>query len=160
MPSDGRRVASVVIEERLATTRLVAIVGVAAAVLPVVRRLTGRSRGRQAVSLGVLAVVGALLARVDVRVVDAPDGRCLEVVYGKGVVRQVIPASTIDRVDVVDVSPWHWGGFGYRGSLRLLGRAALVTRPGPGLRVTLASGRRFVLTVDEPAAFADALRAA
>ncbi len=160
MPVDGSRVAPVVIEERLTTNRLVAILGIVAILVAVTRRFTGHSRGRQALSLGVLGAVGALLSRVVVRVVDAPEGRCLEVVYGGGIVRQIMPVSTIDRVDVVDVSPWRWGGIGYRGSLRLLGRAALVTRAGPGLRVTLTSGRRFSVTVDEPGAFADALRAA
>ncbi len=159
MPSDGR-VAPIVIEERLTTARLVAILGAVASVLPVIRRVTKRSRRRQAVDLGVLAVVGALLARIVVRVVDTPDGRCLEVLYGGGIVRQVMPVSTIDHVDVINVSPWRWGGFGYRGSMTLVGRAALVTRSGPGLRVVLANGRRFDVTVDEPRSFADALRAA
>jgi hypothetical protein len=39
-------------------------------------------------------------------------------------------------------------GWGYRGSLRIYGRAALILRSGPSLRVQLDRGRWFLVTVD------------
>lgn len=39
-------------------------------------------------------------------------------------------------------------GWGYRGSLRLMGRAGWVLRGGPALELDLARGRRFLVTVD------------
>lgn len=39
-------------------------------------------------------------------------------------------------------------GWGYRGSLRLMGRAGWVLRGGPALELDLTDGRRFVVTVD------------
>ena len=49
------------------------------------------------------------------------------------------------------------GGWGYRGSLRLFKRAALVTRRGEALELTLTRKRRFIVTVDDPAVFVAAL---
>jgi len=57
----------------------------------------------------------------------------------------------IDRIasaDAIDVNPMRWGGWGYRGSLRLMRRAAWVTRKGPGVHVVLTDGKEFVVTVD------------
>ncbi len=42
-----------------------------------------------------------------------------------------------------------WGGWGYRGSLRLMGRAAWVMRTGPGIVLHLEDGTRFAVSVDE-----------
>lgn len=61
-----------------------------------------------------------------------------------------IALDQIDRATAVDVRPREWGGWGYRGSLRLLKRAAVVHRAGPGLRLDLSRGRVFVITVDDP----------
>lgn len=62
----------------------------------------------------------------------------------------VLPLDRIERVAAIDVRPLQWGGWGYRGSLRLLRRAAWVVRRGPGLRVDLRDGGVFVVTVDDP----------
>ena len=43
-----------------------------------------------------------------------------------------------------------WGGWGYRGSLALVKKAAIVLRAGPGLRLDLLNGRTFVVTIDDP----------
>lgn len=51
---------------------------------------------------------------------------------------------------VIDVHPMEWGGWGYRGSLSLMKRAAIVLRAGPGLRLDLADGKTFVVTIDDP----------
>ncbi len=55
----------------------------------------------------------------------------------------------IRRVEVVDVKPWRAGGYGYRGSLRLFGRLAVVVRPGPGLGLDLTPRGRLIVTVDD-----------
>jgi hypothetical protein len=65
------------------------------------------------------------------------------------------PSTTIRLVDVADVEaldfdPLRYGGWGYRGSLRLFRRAAVNLRRGPGLRFALRDGRAFVVTVDDP----------
>ncbi len=159
-PPEGPTSAAIVIEERLVTRWLVGVLALACATIPLGGRILRRSRWRQGLALGVLAAAAALLMRVVVRVVEGPEGRALEIVYGNGIIRQSIAASEMERVDTVSVAPWRWGGWGYRGSMRLLGRAALVTRGGPALRVTLRNGRRFEVTVDEPDAFVEALRAA
>jgi hypothetical protein len=48
-----------------------------------------------------------------------------------------------------EVDPRRYGGWGYRGSLRLYRRAALNLRKGAGLRLELHDGRVFVVTVDD-----------
>jgi len=56
----------------------------------------------------------------------------------------------IESASVIDVRPMEWGGWGYRGMLTLMRQAAVVLRAGPGIRVDLADGRVFVVTVDDP----------
>ena len=41
------------------------------------------------------------------------------------------------------------GGYGYRGSLRFSGRAALVVRGGPALGLELDGGKRLSISVDD-----------
>lgn len=64
---------------------------------------------------------------------------------------QTIALDRIDKASAIDVNPVQWGGWGYRGSLRLFKRAAVNLRKGPGIRLDLKRGRTFVVTVDEPA---------
>lgn len=64
------------------------------------------------------------------------------------------PASRIRREEIrevaaIDVRPAQYGGWGYRGSLRLLDKAAVNLRSGPGLRLELTGGKVFVVTVDD-----------
>ena len=51
--------------------------------------------------------------------------------------------------EVIDVRPGEWGGWGYRGSVKVFGRAAVVLRAGTGIRVDLVGGRAFAVTVDD-----------
>ena len=48
-----------------------------------------------------------------------------------------------------DLVPMEWGGWGYRGSLRLAQRAAWVLRGGEALILDLEGDRRFAVTVDD-----------
>ena len=61
-----------------------------------------------------------------------------------------IDIGRIERARTIDVRPKEWGGWGYRGSLKLMHRAAVVHRAGPGIRLDLVDGKAFVVTVDDP----------
>lgn len=60
-----------------------------------------------------------------------------------------LPLDRITAADEIDVRPRSWGGWGYRGSVRVLRRAAWLLRAGPGIKLTLTDGRVFVVTVDK-----------
>jgi hypothetical protein len=113
------------------------------------------------VSYSVLALLFAfflLAIRIVVRVVEVPQGRVLEILYGPGgLVRQVFGPGQLQSASAQDLSFMEMGGWGYRGSLKFLKRAALVTRRGDALELSLAKKRRFIVTVDDPAAFVTAL---
>jgi hypothetical protein len=112
------------------------------------------------VVLAALVAVILIFTRVIVRVVQTSDGRALEVIYGPGgFVRQVFEPGEVEAAYARNLSFAQMGGWGYRGSLRLLRQAALVTRRGDALEVQLTCGRRFIVTVDEPADFVTALTA-
>jgi hypothetical protein len=112
------------------------------------------------VALAALVSVIMIFSRVIVRVVQTSDGRALEVVYGPGgFVRQVFEPGEVEAAYARHLSFAQMGGWGYRGSLRLLRQAALVTRRGDALEVQLTRKRRFIVTVDEPADFVTALTA-
>lgn len=66
----------------------------------------------------------------------------------------------IAAAEVVDVRPMRWGGWGYRGSLTVFRRAAVVLRGGDGVQATLRDGRVFVVTTDDAAGAVRALRRA
>ncbi len=70
-----------------------------------------------------------------------------------------IPIEDIRRATILDVEPMKWGGWGYRGSLKLAGSAALVMRRGPGMHVELSDDRVFVVTLDDPKTAAAILNA-
>src|SRR5690242_20227952 len=78
----------------------------------------------------VLLVVLELFSKVRVRV----DARGLGIRYGHlGWMRQRIALERIESARGFRLEPMEYGGFGYRGSLRSSGRAALVVRAGGGL---------------------------
>lgn len=64
--------------------------------------------------------------------------------------RTSIPLHRISRIQIIDVKPKEWGGWGYRGSLTVLKQAAVVLRAGLGIRVDFQDGRIFVVTIDNP----------
>jgi hypothetical protein len=113
------------------------------------------------VALGGLVAAILLFTRLVVRVVQSEFGRGLEILYGPGgFVRQVFEPTEIERAYARNFSFAEMGGWGYRGSLRLMRRAALVTRRGNALELELSRRRRFIVTVDEPDDFVSALKAA
>lgn len=96
--------------------------------------------------LGVAGLVTLPLSAVTV-VVD-PNG--LQVRYGAlGWPVTRIPVEQVTASSAIDVEPSRWGGWGYRGSLHLMRRAAVVLRRGEGIRADLSDHRVFVVTVDD-----------
>jgi hypothetical protein len=96
----------------------------------------------------VLLVAGTMtLGFTSVRVTVATRG--VSVRYGVlGLRLTRIPLARIASAAAVDLRSF---SFGYRGSLLLLGSAAVVLRRGPALRLTLRDGKTFVVTVDDAA---------
>ena len=98
-------------------------------------------------ALVVVTLASLAFARIELRV----DHRGLEILYGPfAFPRQQIPLERIQRASTTAVRPLEWGGFGYRGSLKFLHRAALVLRRGPGLRLDLKDDSLFLITLDDP----------
>ncbi len=89
----------------------------------------------------------AVLGRITVRV----DRRGLTVSFGwSSLIRVHIDSAKIASAETIQVNPMTWGGWGYRGSIRLMRRAAVVLRKGPGIKVSLVNGAVFAVTVDHP----------
>ena len=78
--------------------------------------------------------------------------------FGPGWPTRRIPWDRVHSVDVIDVRPMQWGGWGYR-VLAARHAQALVLRAGPGLRLKLAGDRVFVVTVDDAKRGLEAIRA-
>jgi hypothetical protein len=97
------------------------------------------------------------LALVEVRAQVTPTALRIRYSGPLGFPTQTLPLDRVATVEAIDVDPKRYGGWGYRGSLKLYRRAALNLRRGPGLRVELADGRTFVLTIDDAAGAVAAL---
>jgi hypothetical protein len=61
---------------------------------------------------------------------------------------QRVGLAEIHRATILQIEPMAWGGWGYRGSLRMTRRAAVVLRRGKGLKLELSGDRVFAITVD------------
>ena len=93
-------------------------------------------------------VMVAMMLVVRIRV--SVDRRGLGIRYGwLGWPHQRIAMERIVSAAAFDLVPMEHGGWGYRGSLRLLGRAAVVIRGGMALRLDLVGGKRLSVTVDD-----------
>lgn len=87
-----------------------------------------------------------LFARVRVTISE----RGLLIRYGYiGWLCQRVSLERVASARAFDLRPLEHGGWGYRGSLRLFGRAACVVRGGRALELTLERGRRFAVTLDD-----------
>ena len=64
--------------------------------------------------------------------------------------RTRVPIHRIATARAIEIRPTEWGGWGYRGNLTLMNRAAVVLRAGPGLRLDLHNGKIFAITIDNP----------
>jgi hypothetical protein len=115
-------------------------------------------------SLVIPAVVGigTALALVHFRRIEVTvDETHLRTAFGwPGWISVSIPLSEITQLEYVpDLRPVRYGGWGYRGSLRLLKRAAVILRRGPGVIFALTGNRRFIVTVDDAESLARTVEA-
>ena len=80
------------------------------------------------------------------------DVRGLQIRYGV-LPRPVTsgPLDDIRRAERIDLAPLQWGGWGYRGSRKAFGRAAVVLRGGDAIKLQLTDGGEFAVTVDDAA---------
>lgn len=102
--------------------------------------------------IGLIVLVASIPAMAFTKIVVHTGHEGLRIDYGPfGRPRQLIPIERIERAEVVDIVPLRSGGWGYRGALRLFGRASVNLRRGPGIALHLRDGKRFQVTVDEPA---------
>jgi hypothetical protein len=156
---------AIVIEQRLASIGVALAIGVIMVVFLFASSLfftTSSSTPTIAIVIEIIVVASLsfvlfLFWRVVVRVVETPEGRALEVLYGPGgFVRQIFEHYELEEAYARDFSFAQMGGWGYRGSLRLLRQAALVTRRGEALELILRGKRRFIVTVNEPEEFVEA----
>jgi hypothetical protein len=94
----------------------------------------------------VLLAVLESFSKLRVRV----DARGLVIRYGHlGWLRQRIALERIEAARGSRLEPMEHGGFGYRGSLRFSGRAALMVRAGWGIELELDGGKRLAISVDD-----------
>ena len=80
------------------------------------------------------------------------DARGLRIRYGL-LPRPVtsVPLDDIRRAERIDLAPFQWGGWGYRGSRKAFGRAAVVLRAGDAIKLQLTDGSEFAVTVNDAA---------
>ena len=96
-------------------------------------------------------VIPAIATTTFSRIRVTADRSGLQVRYGfLGWPGTSVPLGRIATAQAIDVRPSEWGGWGYRGNLTLMNRAAVVLRAGPGLRLDLNDGKVFVVTIDDP----------
>ena len=123
------------------------VVAVTFLVVGLVADVSGLLIAALIIALTVFPVV--LFAKI--AVTAGPHG--LTIAYGPfGWPTQTIALDDIEHASVMDdLNPWKWGGWGYRGTLRLFKRAAVNLRRGPAIRLDLTRRRLFIVTVDQPA---------
>ena len=152
------------LEQRLHTTGLSAVLAIIAIAVFGLFVSVSQSGSMPALATAVAYGVPLLLAAIAVgtwhivvRVTTDADGGGLEVVYAFGLLHQRFGARDITSARAVNLSFVEMGGWGYRGSLHLFKYASLATRRGDALELQLRGGRRFVVTVDDPSRFVEAL---
>ena len=109
----------------------------------------------------VVAVVVSVVVVQFRRITVTVDKTHLRTAFGSpGWVRVRIPLADIERLEYVpDLRPVRYGGWGYRGSLRLLKKAAVILRRGPGVIFALRGDRRYIVTVDDAETLAQTVQA-
>jgi hypothetical protein len=114
---------------------------------------------RAAIGAGAVLVSAALTLELFSRIRVTVNGRFLTIHYGHlGWLRQRIAVNRIVSATSAELLPMAHGGWGYRGSLALFRRAAVVVRRGAALQLELVENRRFSVTVDDAMTAAKLLR--
>jgi len=103
--------------------------------------------------IGLLVALPVVIAITSFsRIAVAVDRRGLTVRYGLlPWPRTNISLDKIVSATAANVRPGEQGGWGYRGSRALLGKAAVVVRAGEGMHLKLVNDREFTVTVDNAA---------
>lgn len=110
--------------------------------------------GWAALSCLVSAVLLAGFAEIHARV----DARGLSIAFGPWrLPRMRVPLDRIRSVRPIDIDPLANGGWGYRGSLSVLGRAAVIVRRGEGIELRLDRDQTLIVSVDDAATAAGLL---
>ncbi len=105
---------------------------------------------RSAVMAVAAVVVGLLMVQFRRITITVDDTHLRTAFAWPGFIRVRIPLAEIERLEYVpDLRPVRYGGWGYRGSLRVLKKAAVVLRRGPGVIFALTGNRRYIVTVDD-----------
>lgn len=99
------------------------------------------------ISVVVALLVGLVASLMSSRLAVEVDADELRVIFGFGWPTRHIAWASVEKVECIDVRPMQWGGWGYKTNL-LKRSSAVVLRSGEGLKLTLANGRVFVVTVD------------
>lgn len=109
---------------------------------------------------GVIAVFAAFVLWHFRHITVTVDETHLRTAFAGPLVRVSIPLDEIERLEFVpDLRPVRYGGWGYRGSLRLLKKAAVVLRRGEGVIFALTGERRYIVTVDDAESLARTVQA-
>jgi uncharacterized membrane protein len=78
------------------------------------------------------------------------DGRGVAIHYGHlGLWTRRVPLASIAAAHALTLDAMAHGGWGYRGGLRLIGKASIVVRSGPAIRLDLRNGQQLFVTVDD-----------
>lgn len=110
---------------------------------------TSGSVSGMALTSSVTAVATLLLADAFSVVYVTADRHGVRVRCGHlGLLRRSVALAEIARAEAFELAPMAHGGWGYRGSLWLMNRAAIVVRRGTALRITLQNGKELCVTVD------------
>jgi hypothetical protein len=144
---------------RTGTSRPRPIMWIVTGALVVATIAVGLITGRWGVT--VLATIATVVSLVMTgnRVTVGPSGlRASMGVFGRP--RVNVPIDKIVQASVLNVQPMKWGGWGYRSSLKVMKRAAMVVRAGDGIRLDLVGGLVLVVTVDDAATGAAVLQTA
>lgn len=105
------------------------------------------------VPIGLALIAAVVFTRLSVEVTDDE----VRITFGYGWPVQRIRWDRVAQVQVVNVRPTEWGGWGYRWVPWKKGTAA-VMRAGSGFRFDFANGKVFVVTVDDADAGLEVIR--
>ncbi len=126
--------------------------GIAALALAAVAYILGNTP--TAITLVISGIVMVPCGELHVRV----DERGLAIGFGPIAWPRVhVALAEIRRARQLDISPTQHGGWGYRGSLTMFGKAAAIVRGGDGLELELDGNRTLIVSTDDAATAAGLL---
>jgi hypothetical protein len=126
--------------------------GIAALVVAAVAYLLGNTP--TAITLAFVGIVMIPFGELHVRV----DDRGLAIGFGPVAWPRIrVALAEIQSARRLDISPMAHGGWGYRGSLTMFGKAAAIVRGGDGLELALDGNKTLIVSTDDAATAAGLL---